>query len=155
MEFMDAEKYIAERLDPEIMWYDKRSAGNKTRLMCTEIAIIASTAAVPVIILFDNVTARVVAAALGALAAVLSSTLALFRYREHWTRYRRTTATLRHEKYLYLTRSAPYDSDDAFSILVARVEHLISQEHSDWIQVENTNPKSAAADIKDESGATK
>jgi hypothetical protein len=41
---------------------------------------------------------------------------------------------LKHEKYLYLTKTEPYDGEDAFNELVKRVEDMISKENTRWSQ---------------------
>jgi hypothetical protein len=35
---------------------------------------------------------------------------------------------------LFLTQTDPYDKDDAFHLLVQRVEGLLSKENTDWVQ---------------------
>ncbi|HFC76762.1 MAG TPA: DUF4231 domain-containing protein, partial [Candidatus Moranbacteria bacterium] len=40
--------------------------------------------------------------------------------------------SLKHEKYLFLTKSEPYDIDEPFKLLVQRVESLISKENTNW-----------------------
>ena len=48
--------------------------------------------------------------------------------------YRTTCESLRHEKYLYLTCSEPYNIKEPFSLLVNRVETLISKENTNRAQ---------------------
>ncbi|MBC8146611.1 MAG: hypothetical protein H8E98_01335 [Bacteroidetes bacterium] len=43
-----------------------------------------------------------------------------------------TCEMLKHEKYLFLTKCAPYNLEDAFCLLVSRVENLISKENTQW-----------------------
>ena len=38
------------------------------------------------------------------------------------------------EKFLFVTKTEPYDSDDAFPILVQRIETLVSKENVTWAQ---------------------
>ena len=60
--------------------------------------------------------------------------LGLFQYQELWTGYRTTCEALKQEKYLFLTRTEPYDEIEPFPLFVQRIENLISTEHSNWIQ---------------------
>jgi hypothetical protein len=53
---------------------------------------------------------------------------------EHWIEYRATAESLRREKFLFLTQTEPYDKDDAFHLLVQRVEALLSNENTEWVQ---------------------
>ena len=47
---------------------------------------------------------------------------------------RAAAESLRKEKFLFLTQTEPYDKDDAFHLLVQRVEALLSKENTDWAQ---------------------
>ena len=51
-----------------------------------------------------------------------------------WIEYRTTVAALKKEKFLFVTKTEPYDSDDAFPILVQRMESLVSKENVTWAQ---------------------
>jgi Protein of unknown function (DUF4231) len=52
----------------------------------------------------------------------------------HWIEYRATAESLKKEKFLFLTQTDPYDKDDAFHLLVERVEALLSKENTEWLQ---------------------
>jgi len=41
---------------------------------------------------------------------------------------------LKKEKFLFTTKTEPYDSDEAFPILVQRMETLVSKENVTWAQ---------------------
>ncbi|HEY1430160.1 MAG TPA: hypothetical protein VGF39_00785, partial [Stellaceae bacterium] len=45
-----------------------------------------------------------------------------------------TGEALKKEKFLFVTKTEPYDSDDAFPILVQRIETLVSKENVTWAQ---------------------
>jgi hypothetical protein len=64
--------------------------------------------------------------------AIAAATGSLFKYHENWIQYRATSEALKHEKFLFLGRSSPYDGNDALPVLVQRVEQLISKENSNW-----------------------
>jgi len=65
---------------------------------------------------------------------VIASLLGLLNLKEHWIEYRATGESLRREKFLFLTQTEPYDKDDAFHLLVQRVEALSSKENAEWAQ---------------------
>src|SRR5207245_9214987 len=71
---------------------------------------------------------------LDVIIALISGLLSLYRLQQLWIQYRTTCESLKHEKYLYLTKTEPYDGEDRFPVLVQRVESLISKEHSKWVQ---------------------
>ena len=68
------------------------------------------------------------------LVALIASLLALLRLQEHWISYRATAEALKTEKFLFVTQTQPYNTDDAFHLLVQRVEALLSKESAQWIQ---------------------
>jgi len=80
---------------------------------------------------------------LGMLIAISAATGSLFKYHENWIQYRATSEALKHEKYLFLGRSSPYDGDNAFQVLVQRVELLISKENSNWTVAVKSERKGA------------
>ena len=65
----------------------------------------------------------------------ISAILGLYKFQDNWTSYRTTCESLRHEKFLFLTKTNPYDDNNAFNLLVQRVEMLISQENSSWADI--------------------
>jgi hypothetical protein len=137
---MDENTYINDRLEDQINWYDSKSQTNQRwfkRLRFTEIicaAIIPFLAGAP-----SSIYGQIVIGILGIVIAVSASLSVLNKYQENWLTYRTTCETLRHEKYLFLTKCKPYDNSDSFNKLVERVESLISKENSHWFR--NTGDK--------------
>lgn len=144
---MDEKKYFEERLDYQIEWYDSKSARHQTWFKGLRIIEILSAASIPFLtgyITDQTPNMRIVVGSLGVVIAVISGIVALFKFQEHWLQYRTTSESLKHNKYLYLTKTAPYDNGDAFNLLVKSVESLISKENSNWISYikEKTKAKS-------------
>ncbi len=134
---MDDKSYVDERLQDQIDWYGKKSETNQCWYRALRIAELIFAAAIPLVvsqITVSTLSLKVFAAALGVLIMILTGLISLFRFQELWIEYRSTCETLKHEKYLYLTRSGPYGTDAVFHILVDRVESLLSKEHSVWVQ---------------------
>ena len=48
--------------------------------------------------------------------------------------YRTTAEALKQEKYLYLTGSTPYSETDSFSLFVTRIENVITNQNSGWVE---------------------
>jgi len=63
------------------------------------------------------------------------------RDKRSWTEYRATAESLRKEKFLFLAQTKPYDKDDAFDLLVQRVENFLSNKNTDWAQSMMKPPK--------------
>jgi len=84
---------------------------------------------------------KVVVGVIAVCVAVISGLVTLYKFQENWIEYRTVAETLKHEKFLYLTKSAPYDEEDAFHALVERIEGLISRENTTWARVTSEKEK--------------
>ena len=132
---MNEEEYLVDRVDDQIAWYSSKSQTNKKCFLRCQIAAILASAAVPVFAQFLKLSwASVTVGALGAISAVIASIVSLYHFREHWVDYRTTAESLKHEKYMYLTKTGPYEGENNFSLFIQRVESLISQENTTWTQ---------------------
>jgi len=132
---MDEERYMSDRVDHQIDWYSRKSARNKKLFLSFEISAIASAALIPIISQWLDLSwASVTIACLGGLSAIIASTVSLLQSRDRWADYRTTAETLKHEKYLYLTGSGPYEEDKSFPRFVEAIESLVSQENTAWKQ---------------------
>lgn len=130
---LNADEYVAERLMPEIEYYERRAAGSKRLFRGVSVLAIIASAAIPVAATAD--VDRWVLAGLGSLVAASVSSLALFRWQEDWLQFRGNAEALKKEQAHFDTRTGPYrdlDSEDLAEELVLRVEGLISQEHQVW-----------------------
>jgi hypothetical protein len=133
---MNEEEYLRDRLQHQLEWYSKKSRYNKKwykRLRLTEIV---SASLIPFL---SGMGERIpyspwIIGGLGALIAVAAAASALFKFHENWIQYRTTAEQLKHEKFMYLTGINPYNGDDKFSLMVERVESLISKENTVWAQ---------------------
>lgn len=131
---MIEEEYLSERLEDQINWYDSKSQFNQRwfkRLRMTEI-ICAS-----LIPLLSGLSSSInysewIIGVLGVAIAIAAAASGIYKFQENWIQYRTSSETLKHEKYLYITNSTPYTSDDRFEMLVTRIESLISKENSNW-----------------------
>ncbi len=133
---MEIEQYLKERLDDQIDWYDRKSASNQRLYKRLRLLEVVAAASIPFLTGFipDLQHMSHIVAAVGVLIAVISGVFALFKFQENWIEYRTTAETLKHHKYLFLTRTSPYHDGDAFHVLVTTVERLISQENSKWTE---------------------
>ena len=132
---MTPEEYLKDRVEDQIAWYDHKSGSNKMWFVILQIVTLAASALVPVFSIFSSdMWARVTVAILGSATAVTTGIVSLYQFREHWIEYRTTAESLKHEKYMYQTGTGPYMGDDSFSMLVERIEALVSQENTAWQQ---------------------
>ncbi|MCD6099158.1 MAG: DUF4231 domain-containing protein [Candidatus Marinimicrobia bacterium] len=132
---MNEEEYIKQRLEDQIKWYDEKSIKNKKYYNLFRTLEIIMAGAIPFVVGFISCNIQLIKFVVGLLGvgvAVISGMQSLFKFHENWIEYRTTCESLKHEKYLYLSRCEPYDDESRFCRLVDRVENLISKEHSQW-----------------------
>jgi hypothetical protein len=140
---ISADEYIEQRLNDQAGWYDRKSSENQRwfkRLRFTEIV---AAAIIPLLSGFagESLAIKIAIGALGVVVAVIASLLALLHLQEHWITYRATAEALKTDKFLFLTQTQPYENEDAFHLLVQRVEALLSKENTEWLQSMVKPPK--------------
>jgi Protein of unknown function (DUF4231) len=139
-----------ERLQEQISYYGTNSRKAKRTFKRIKIIEILAAALIPFLgslsvplpRLKDHVS--LIAGALGVLITILEGILHLNQYQESWTNYRATAEALKHEKYLYLGKAGPYTksvTSDPEALLAERVEALVSQEHSQWTNLQQQTTK--------------
>ena len=132
---MDQEAYLKERLQDQIDWYNRKSMKNQKWFKCLQVAAILASATIPFLsgyITETTLLLKVSVGLLGLVVVAITAVLGLYKFQENWFEFRTTCESLKHEKYMFLTKSEPYDQDDPFRLLVQRVESLISRENTAW-----------------------
>lgn len=136
---LSPQDYITQRIDHQIEWYDKKSGFNQWRYKPLKSFEIVAAAAIPLITAYvggsepwSEIT-KFSVGFLGAAIVASSGIAGLCRYRELWVEYRGMADVLRQQKFLFLTRTAPYDGDAPFPLLVQTVENLLSKENANWM----------------------
>ncbi len=134
---MEATDYIRQRLDEQQQWYSLKSVINKKNYYRFKISTIILAVLIPLISGMEELTAitlpaNLITGALGALVAILSSVSGLLKFKDKWIHYRTASEQLKSEKYLWSSKTAPYNRSDAYHVLVSRVEAIIHAEHGDW-----------------------
>jgi hypothetical protein len=130
------EEYMEQRLSDQINWYDRKSGTSQRWFKRLRFVEIVAAAIIPFLSGFvdNSLPIKIAIGVLGVVVAVIACLLGLLQLQEHWIEYRATAESLRREKFLYLTQTEPYDKEDAFHLLVQRVEALLSRENLDWAQ---------------------
>ena len=137
---MTTEEYIEKRLQDQVDWYDRKSQSNKKTFKQLKMVEIMAAALIPFLsgISISTPELRLIGTIaiglLGVLVTIVASILNLGRHQEHWLEYRATCESLKKESFLFNTRVEPYNTDDAFQLLVQRVETLVSKENTNWAQ---------------------
>ena len=134
---MNEEEYLKNRLDDQIDWYDRKSIQNQKTYKMLQLILIVSAASIPFISGYvkDCPDLSYVLGGIGVLIAAITGIISLYKFQETWTAYRTTCESLQHEKYLYHTKTDPYNGKNAFNLLVQRVEMLISKENTSWAEI--------------------
>ena len=130
------EDYIEQRLNDQINWYGQKSSSNQSWFKRLRFAEVVAAAVIPFLSGFagEALSIKIAIGTLGVVVAIIASLLALLRLQERWINYRATAEALKTEKFLFLTQTLPYDKENAFHLLVQRVEALLSKENTEWMQ---------------------
>lgn len=138
---------IMERLDDQLAWYDRKSMANQRTYKRIKITEILAAALIPFLAGLGLPHVSIVTASLGVLITVLEGLLHLNQYQQNWINYRSTCEALKHEKYTYLGKAAPYANvPDPHALLAERIELLVSQAHAKWHLFSSRNPGNSRAD---------
>ena len=132
---------IIERLEDQLSWYDRKSMANQRAYKRIKVVEILAAATIPFLAALGRPHIAMVTGALGVLITLLEGLLHLNQYQENWINYRSTCEALKHEKYTYLGKAAPYANvPDPHALLAERIESLVSQEHAKWASTQQQEP---------------
>ncbi len=133
------EQYVEKRLDDQIQWMEGKSAKCQTIYKRLKTLEIMAAAAIP--FLTGYITSgpqadfvKLAVGGLGALIAISSGISGLGRYQELWIEYRGTVEALRQHRFLYATKTLPYHTEEAASLLVQNIETLLAKKNSKWVE---------------------
>jgi hypothetical protein len=141
------------RLEDQIDWYDRKSVFHQCWYRRLKVVSIAAAALVPLVSGLTDYP--LLAGLLGVVVVVIEGLQHVNQHYDNWVRYRATCENLRHEKYLYAARAAGYeglDDVEAFRLLAANVEALLSHEGEAWLKMRrdvvkpDQRPPQASAD---------
>ena len=142
---MDIDRYIKERVDDQIAWYDKKSIHCQKRYKRIQFWEIIFAACIPLLAGYSSkhVIIPVIVGILGVVITILESITKLYKYHENWIQYRSTCELLRYQKNLYLTGSSPYNlsGDTLENIFVKNIEQIISSENNQWKSIQQVQQR--------------
>lgn len=140
-------KYLKERYDDQIVWYDSKSQWNHKAYQVFQWMMIILASLTPVLILIGEEWSKWLSAGVAVLVAIAAGGLKAFKYEENWINYRTTCETLRKEINYFNAGIKGYEQNNGaekYSHFVDRIESLISRENTLWItavEKETTNTK--------------
>ena len=124
---------IFSRLEEQIVWYDRKSSSAQKAYKRMKVVEIFAAAVIPFLAGLRMPQLAWVTGGLGVLITILEGVLHLNQYQEHWTNYRATCESLRHEKFTCIAGAAPYGgAANPRTMLAERVEALVSRENAQW-----------------------
>ena len=134
---MESTEYIEQRLDKQQKWYSDKSGKNKNYYHRFKISTIILAVLIPLVsgleeLAIIDISAHLITGTLGAVVAILSSVSGLLKFKDKWINYRMASEQLKSEKYLWSSKTTPYNRSDAYNVLVGRVEAIIRAENGDW-----------------------
>lgn len=135
---MNIEQYIEERLNPQIQWYSSKSSINQKRYKISQIFEIILATLIPLLSAYSDIKLiAFIVGLFGAFIAIIESISKLYKFHENWIQYRTTAEMLKHEKYLFLTRSSHYQISEGTieNIFIQNIEDIISSESKNWNQL--------------------
>ena len=133
---------ILQRLEDQITWYDRKSLSAQHIYKRMKVTEILAAAVIPFLAGFHFRYATLVTGGLGVLITIFEGILHLNQYQQNWTNYRSTCEALRHEKFVYLGNAGPYaNAPNPHALLAERVESLVSQEHAQWVSLQQQRTK--------------
>ncbi len=140
------DRYLSERIQKQIDWFERKSATYKRWFYRLRIAIIVSGALIPLLVGYANGPLewlKYIAGFLGAVVAISEGILSLKRYRDLWSTYRLTAERLIRERWLYenrVTEEYQSDNETAYRHFVLRAEQIMASENEEWKSLLQQSP---------------
>lgn len=140
MDESEFEKYLEERYNDQIGWYETKSADNKKKYQIFELILIIVSSLTPVLIVIDFIAEtliilRWISVITSVLTVITASLLRSFEFHEKWLNYRTTAELLKKEIYYYKANTEEYaQAEDKEALFVDRVENLISKSNKSWLE---------------------
>ncbi|NMC43884.1 MAG: DUF4231 domain-containing protein [candidate division Zixibacteria bacterium] len=126
-------KYLKERYEPQVEWYDSRAVRNKRLYNYLLASTIIFTALASILIAFGGEWEKWTALGLTAFVSFSTTFVITFRYHEKWVAYRTTCEALKKQIHYYYAKVGKYGtSADPRALFVRRCEM--------WISLDTTNP---------------
>ncbi|WP_317928604.1 DUF4231 domain-containing protein [Halioxenophilus sp. WMMB6] len=143
-------RYLSERLQGQITWYDRNATKNKNFYFLWQTVAIVSAALVPILSLNPEIF-RYLIAICGALSAVCVGILTLFKYQENWVKFRSASEELKSHLAQYWIGTGPYQERRyAFQRLAENCENIVRAERGQWAQQFTPEPQNNDQDPDDD-----
>jgi hypothetical protein len=139
-ENMSQKEYVKRRLIDQLNWYDAKSKFNQSRYKLLKSLEMGFSVSIPILTAISTANKiqwiAYLIGILGGMIALFAGLQSINRYQENWVKYRIAAENLKRERIFYVTKKGPYlnktDPNEIFSVLIERVENILSIEISDW-----------------------
>ncbi len=141
---MSIEKYISNRVDDQIKYYDSKSVEYKKKHENISLATIIISSLIALVPAFIDILPNFkevisfISAFLAAVITVLQAIDKLKKYNDLFYQFRITCEKLKQEKELYLHQSGEYKRTDEMTneqLFVERCESIMATENGTWAQL--------------------
>ena len=142
MEKENFNKYLEERYNNQVKWYDEKSKSNQKIYKFLQLIIIIFAAITPILVLQREYYINIIAAVLAITVAISAGSQKAFNYQENWINYRTTCETLRKEYFFYTNKVQGYENAaNPEGLFIERVESIISKENVYWTATYKKKPE--------------
>ena len=135
-------KYLDERYNNQVKWYDEKSKLNQKIYKFLQLIIIIFAAITPILVLQREYYINIIAAVLAIIVAISAGSQKAFNYQENWINYRTTCEVLKKEYFFYTNKVQGYENAvNPEGLFIERVESIISKENVYWIATYKKKPE--------------
>lgn len=133
---LDITQYLAQRIQPQIEWFEKNSRINKLGYQFTKTLLTFLAAISPALAAFihdDSSSFKIALAISTILTAVLANLSTIFNFKDKYITFRDAAENLKSEVFLYQFNAGKYkDNPDGFNILVVTIEDYLKNINQNW-----------------------
>ena len=134
---MEPDEYLKSRLDNQINWYDTKSQHHQKWFKILKYTEVLMGFLIPLLAICKPINFELWSAVFAGSMLLCESFISISKHHDNWIDYRRTTESLKHEKYMFLTGTGVYKNEnDSFALLVERCETIISSENINWANLQ-------------------
>lgn len=130
------EDYIEQRLDDQMNWFDRKSQLYQKQYKRLKLIQIGLASLIPLMAgyMSEFEFLKYFIGAFGVIITLVEAVSTMNNYQTNWLEYRVMAESLKRERFLFLTKCSPYNDNDADTKLVLKIEALLAEENSQWVE---------------------
>ncbi len=145
---MNEEDYLKSRLQDQLAYFETKSAYNQRWYKRLKVLVILMSVSIPFLsglIEKFGFPITITVGLLGVGIAIIEGIQQVYSFQENWSNYRKTAEQLKREEYLFKTKSGPYKSNGDVQTLAERIESILENENSSWLEYVNSSGQVVAS----------